>query len=135
MIRRNMNMSLMTAAVLAWAAPAFAHHSFAMFDADNKITITGAVREFQWTNPHVLIWVDVMDEDATEPVTWAVEMTSVGNMRREGWNRETLRPGDHVEVLINPLRDGGPGGGFYAIKFLDEDGREFEMPRIAPPAE
>ncbi|MEE8439271.1 MAG: DUF6152 family protein [Micropepsaceae bacterium] len=109
-----------------------AHHSFAMFDIDNRITITGVVREFQWTNPQVLIWVYIEEEGEDEPVTWAVEMTSVGNLRREGWNRETLEPGDNVELLINPLRNGGPGGGFYAIKFLDED-REFMMPRIAAP--
>jgi hypothetical protein len=105
-----------------------------MFDIDNKITLTGVVREFQWTNPHVLIWVDIQEEGESEPVTWAIEMTSVGNLRREGWNRETLMPGDNVELLVNPLRNGGPGAGFYAIKFLD-DGTEFLMPRIAPPDE
>jgi len=113
---------------------AMARHSFAMFGVDNRMTITGVVRDFQWTNPHVLIWVNVEEEGEVEPVTWAVEMTSVGNLRREGWNRETLEPGDNVEVLINPLRNGGPGGGFYAIKFLDED-REFMMPRVAAPDE
>jgi hypothetical protein len=111
-----------------------AHHSFGMFDVNNRITITGVVREFQWTNPHVVIWVYVEEEGEAEPVTWAVEMTSVGNLRREGWNRETLEPGDNVELLILPLRNGGTGGGFYAIKFLDED-REYMMPRIAAPDE
>ncbi len=120
--------------VLLSGSAAMAHHSFAMFDINNKITIMGVVRELQWTNPHVLIWVYIEEEGEAEPVTWAVEMTSVGNLRREGWNRETLEPGDNVEILINPLRNGGPGGGFYAIKFLDED-REFLMPRIAAPDE
>ena len=114
--------------------PAFAHHSFAMFDIDNKITLTGVVREFQWTNPHVLIWVYVKEEDKDEPVTWAIEMSSVGNLRRVGWNRETLQPGDNVELVVNPLRNGQPGGGFYAIKNLD-DGTEFMMPRTAAPEE
>jgi hypothetical protein len=132
-IRVVMVLALAVFAAL-FSAPVRAHHSFAMFDINNKITITGVVREFQWSNPHIIIWVDVMEEGKAEPVTWAVEMTSVGNMRREGWNRETLKAGDNVELLINPLRDGGPGGGFYAIKFLDE-GREFLMPRIAPPSQ
>jgi hypothetical protein len=124
----------LAATMLLSGNTAMAHHSFAMFDVDNRMTITGVVRDFQWTNPHVLIWVNVEEEGEVEPVTWAVEMTSVGNLRREGWNRETLEPGDNVEVLINPLRNGGPGGGFYAIKFLDED-REFMMPRVAAPDE
>jgi len=113
---------------------AMAHHSFAMFDVNNRTTITGVVREFQWTNPHVLIWVYVEEEGEDEPVTWAIEMTSVGNLRREGWNRETLEPGDNVELLVNPLRNGQSGAGFYAIKNLD-DGTEFMMPRIAAPDE
>ena len=134
-----MHLRIVAAAALAGLLtltghPAKAHHSFAMFDIDNKITLTGVVREFQWTNPHVLIWVYVEEEGEDEPVTWAIEMTSVGNLRREGWNRETLEPGDNVELLVNPLRNGGPGAGFYAIKFLD-DGTEFLMPRIAAPDE
>jgi len=134
MFFRTLMVAALAGIVLLSGNAAMAHHSFAMFDINNKITITGVVRELQWTNPHVLIWVNVVEEGEAEPVTWAVEMTSVGNMRREGWNRETLVPGDNVEILINPLRNGGPGGGFYAIKFLDED-REFLMPRIAAPDE
>ncbi len=124
----------LAALTMLFSSASMAHHSFAMFDIDNRITLTGVVREFQWTNPHVLIWVYVEEEGEDEPVTWAIEMTSVGNMRREGWNRETLVPGDNVELLVNPLRNGQPGAGFYAIKNLD-DGTEFMMPRIAAPDE
>lgn len=124
----------LAACTMLFSNASMAHHSFAMFDIDNRITLTGVVREFQWTNPHVLIWVYVEEEGEAEPVTWAIEMTSVGNLRREGWNRETLEPGDNVELLVNPLRNGQPGAGFYAIKNLD-DGTEFMMPRIAAPDE
>ena len=134
MLFRTLTALGLAAFTMLFSSASMAHHSFAMFDIDNRITLTGVVREFQWTNPHVLIWVYVEEEGEDEPVTWAIEMTSVGNMRREGWNRETLVPGDNVELLVNPLRNGGPGAGFYAIKFLD-DGTEFLMPRIAPPDE
>ena len=48
-------------AILAPAAtvPAFAHHSYAEFDTDNKMTIAGTVKEFQWTNPHSWLLVNV----------------------------------------------------------------------------
>ena len=70
-------MKLSTISILAalifgsLAVPAAAHHSFAMFDDDNKMAITGVVREFQWVNPHIVIWVDVPTEGREEPVTWA----------------------------------------------------------------
>ena len=134
MLFRTLTALGLAAFTMLFSSASMAHHSFAMFDIDNRITLTGVVREFQWTNPHVLIWVYVEEEGEDEPVTWAIEMTSVGNMRREGWNRETLVPGDNVELLVNPLRNGQPGAGFYAIKNLD-DGTEFMMPRIAAPDE
>ena len=134
MLFRTLTALGLAAFTMLFSSASMAHHSFAMFDIDNRITLTGVVREFQWTNPHVLIWVYVEEDGEDEPVTWAIEMTSVGNMRREGWNRETLLPGDNVELLVNPLRNGQPGAGFYAIKNLD-DGTEFMMPRIAAPDE
>ncbi len=97
----------------AVAAPALAHHSFAMFDFNRIVTLKGAVKEFQWTNPHVVLWVET-DPTASEPaVTWSVELTSPGNLTRSGWSRTSLKPGDKVEVELNPLRDGKHGGGFH----------------------
>ena len=125
-----------TAAALAWgcAAPAFAHHSFAMFDAEKTITLTGTVKEFQWANPHALIWLVVQDAGKPAAVTWAIELTSPGNLRRGGWNKESLKPGDKVEVTANPLKDGGPGGGFFSLKFVDS-GKVLSMNRVLPPKE
>ena len=109
--------------------PAFAHHSFSMFDAQKNVTLIGTVKEFQWTNPHVVIWVDVIDPVTSRPVTWAIEHTSTGNLRRDGWTRETLKPGDKVEVVGSPLRDGGPGAGFVSLKIL-ATGKTFAIPNI-----
>ena len=111
------------------SVPAVAHHSFSMFDAQKNITLIGTVKEFQWTNPHVVIWVDVIDAVTSQPVTWAIEHTSTGNLRRDGWTRETLRPGDKVEVVGSPLRDGGPGAGFVSLKIL-ATGKTFAIPNI-----
>jgi hypothetical protein len=96
--------------VLLLTAQADAHHSFAMFDFDKVVTITGTVKEFQWTNPHVVLWVDVPGKDPAKPDQWWLEMTSPGNLTRGGWNRKAFNPGDRVEVELNPLRDGKLGG-------------------------
>ena len=95
-------------AVLA-GAPATAHHSFAMFDRDKSVTLTGSVREFQWTNPHA--WVQMLVKDASgKDVEWSIEGASTINLTRQGWSRNSLKPGDRVVIVIHPLKDGSPGG-------------------------
>ena len=89
------------------AAPAVAHHSFAAFDRDRQITLTGVVREFQWTNPHAWIQVVVTDEKGRQ-TEWGLECGSPNMMARTGWKRTTLKPGDRVVVVGSPLKDGKP---------------------------
>ena len=96
----------------AAGAPADAHHSFAMFDFSKTVTLKGEVKEFQWTNPHVILWVVGSRGDGAAPEEWTVELTSPGNLTRMGWTKRSLNPGDKVQVDFNPLRDGKHGGGF-----------------------
>jgi hypothetical protein len=110
--------SAFAVAALLAAAPVLAHHSGAMFDSDKKIVLQGEVREFNWTNPHSSIKVAVPGADGT-PVIWAIEMNSPGNLVREGWKRTSIKPGDKVAVLVNPLRDGKPGALYLSIRLAD----------------
>jgi len=101
-------------AIAAWlSGSALAHHSFAMFDRDKKVTLVGTVREFQWTNPHSWIEIDVPDS-AGNPQKWSVEMNSPNNLGRQGWRSSTLKAGDKVTVIISPLRNGDKGGLFVS---------------------
>ncbi len=107
------------AALLAGAmalAPAIAqaHHSFAMFDQSRQVTVSGTVRDFQWTNPHAFIEL----EDA-QGKTWGVELNSPNNLVRQGWKRTIVKAGDKISVVLNPLRDGRPGGLFTALTLPD----------------
>ena len=113
----------------AIAAPALAHHSFAIFDASRIVILDGTVREFKWTNPHVLIILAVADGKA-EPAQWAIEMNGPGGIAREGWKPKTLTPGMPVSVTIHPLRDGTHGGQFLAVKL--PDGTELGNPNREP---
>ena len=97
---------------LAASAPAAAHHSFAMFDFGKTVTLKGEVKEFQWTNPHVILWVVGSRGAGLAAEEWTVELTSPGNLTRMGWTKRSLNPGDKLEVEFNPLRDGKHGGGF-----------------------
>ena len=98
---------------LMYAVPAFAHHSFAMFDAEKSMTIDGTVKEFQWTNPHSWILMDVKGDQ------WAIEMGAPGGLARQGWVPKTLTPGMAIQATIHPLKDGTHGGQFMAVKLPD----------------
>jgi MYXO-CTERM domain-containing protein len=90
-----------------------AHHSFAMYDSTKLLTVDGTVTNFQWTNPHVLLWVTGSTSAGEAPTLWTVELpTSPGNLKRMGWSKRSLKGGDKVLVELNPLRDGKHGGSF-----------------------
>ena len=97
------------AAALIWAAPAFAHHSFAMFDYNKDVTLVGTVKELQWTNPHIHLFVNVPDGKGGM-VEWDVEGGTPNNLRRTGWSRDVVKPGDKVSVAIHPMKNGTNGG-------------------------
>lgn len=110
--------SLATAATLI-AAPAMAHHSFAMFDLEKNVTIQGVVKEVQWANPHVWIQVLVPSAEGGQPTEWGVELGTTGMLQRTGWTRSTLKPGDKVTVVIHPLRSGRASGSLVTIDVPD----------------
>jgi len=106
-------------ASLALALPVAAHHSFAMFDFSKTMTMKGTVTEFRWTNPHVALLVQFDPQPGAAPEVWSMELTSPGNLTRGGWTRHSFKPGDHIELVFNPLRDGKHGGAFDKATILE----------------
>ena len=112
-----------TATVLALAlvaSQAMSHHSFAMFDQSQRITLKGTVTEFQWTNPHAFIELDVAGPDDNAG-HWQLELNSPNNLKRQGWASSSLKTGDAITVTLNPLRDmsGHKGGLFITLTKAD----------------
>lgn len=112
--------SVMLAAALAplFAAPAAAHHSFAMFDATKLLAWNGTVKEFEWTNPHVWIHIMVPDAGGT-PREWSFEMQATAQASSGGWNSTIVKPGDKVTIEYHPLKDGSRGGELVAATLPD----------------
>jgi hypothetical protein len=106
----------LTAALIA--VPGGAHHSFAMFDQTKSVTIKGQVVEFQWTNPHAFIELEVPDGQGGAN-RWSIELNSPNNLTRQGWRRSSLAVGQTVSVTLNPLRNGKKGGLFNKVVFAD----------------
>jgi hypothetical protein len=101
------------------AAPAVvqAHHSFAMFDLNSQLTMTGTVTAFQWTNPHAYIELDVSGARGVQH--WTIELGSPSILMQAGWTFKDLKYGDRVTVIVNPLRSKKQGALLSRITMPD----------------
>jgi hypothetical protein len=113
-----MRLLLVAALLLSGAVPAAGHHSFAGVDRSKRVTLTGVVKEFQWNNPHAWIQILVTDDKGRQ-TEWGAECGSPNMMARTGWQRGTLKPGDKVVAVVNPLKDGRPNGSLVTITLAD----------------
>jgi hypothetical protein len=103
--------------VCTFATAALAHHSSAMFDDQQSVTLSGTVRQFQWSNPHC--WIQVVVADKSGPVEWSIEMGSPSQLFRGGWRPTLLHAGDAIVVVVHPMRDGSKGGLFVSATRAD----------------
>ena len=111
-------LSLAAIGAVAFVAPALAHHSFAMFDAEKTVTLDGTVKEFEWSNPHSWIRVDVADQTGKQ-LQWALEMNAPAQLTQRGWNPTIIKPGDKITLTMHPLKDGARGGQFVTATLAD----------------
>ena len=96
-----------------------AHHSFAAtFKSDETIAVEGVVTEFSFTNPHILVYLDVTDADGSV-TNWMSEGAAANLMRRSGWDRDTLESGDVIRVHGNSTHDGSPMVSIESIDVLE----------------
>jgi len=91
------------------AGGAQAHHSFAMFDMTKEVTVSGTVKQFQWTNPHAYIQVVAKDSSGKD-IEWSLEMGAPMYLYARGWRPSSLKAGMPISATVNPLRNGKPGG-------------------------
>ena len=123
-------------ALLFAAGPAASHHNFAAhFRLEETVAISGVVTEFRFVNPHVRVYLDVMNEDG-EVETWMAEGDASVALRRSGWTADQLKPGDRIQVIGSPARNGSNMLGWQNIVLADGssigggDGRDAERQRI-----
>ena len=108
-----------------------AHHSFAPYEPDVQITFSGVVTEFQWTNPHIYIEMDVAGADG-EVRHWLIECANTTILNRVGWKWNMIKPGDEIAVVVSPLRNGEPAALLKRVRL--PDGTEFGNGGPAGPA-
>ncbi len=94
--------------LLIVSALAAAHHSvFAVYDIEDSITIEGVVTEIWFKSPHIRVFVEVTGEDG-EKVVWNTHGHNPTSLRRRGWQRDTLKPGERITMSGDPTYDGSP---------------------------
>jgi hypothetical protein len=120
-----------SAGAAALVAPVEAHHSFAMFNQREIMTLEGTVREFQWTNPHAFIEMEVRRGNVTR--NYSIELNSPNNLTRQGWRRNSLHSGERITLRMNPLRNGEPGGLFLDLRKADGTVLDSGLPKNGQP--
>jgi hypothetical protein len=100
------------------ATGAAAHHSFAIFDHTQTYTLKGKVVDFQWTNPHGYLELDVA-EGPHGVSRFTIELTSINMLRRAGWRSSDVGPGDEVTAIVAPLLSGEHGGLLLELEVPD----------------
>ena len=103
-------------------APTFAHHSAVMFDDQKEVTVSGTVKEFQYTNPHSWLLVDVAGADG-KVTTWGFEAEGPTTLMQMKVRRSDFAPGTKVKITGHPMKDGRPAASW--TKAIRADGTEF----------
>lgn len=105
-----------------------AHHGVSQFETEKEVTVTGVVKEFQYTNPHSWLLVDVTNKDGSV-TTWGFEAEGPGVLMRNGVRKSDFTPGTKLTVTGHPLKNGQPAASW--VKAVRADGVEFN-PRLRP---
>jgi len=114
---KHLHPTVIIAVACAISSTASAHHSFAMFDSTKKIDIKGTVKQVQWTNPHV--WLEMVVNENGQQKTYDFEGGAVAVLKRFGWNKDTVKPGDVITLTAHPFKDGKAGGSIDFVTLAD----------------
>jgi len=106
------------AAWLLLSVAAAAHHSPAVFDRTKEVKLVGVVKEFKWSNPHSWIEMEIRNPSGAAE-GWSVEMNPPSYLVKAGWKSTTIKAGETITVMINPLRTNEKSGKFVSITLPD----------------
>ena len=110
--------ALLLGMALLHARPAFAHHSYAIYDNDKTLALLATVEAFRWANPHTVLEL-VSHTNGEGQTRWTIESSSPGILRRFGWTGHSVKRGDRVLVEFSPMRDGSHAGRLHTLTLVD----------------
>jgi hypothetical protein len=117
-MKRKLLAVLASIATLAlFSGAVMAHHGVAGYDLTKTVTLHGTVTKFDWSNPHVVVYVDAKN-DRGEMQNWTIEFAAPIHMVRAGWTKNVMKPGDEIAIDTHPSRNGAPVGLSSTITFI-----------------
>jgi hypothetical protein len=117
MSRKSFFILLTIALVGMFSNVAAAHHGVAGYDMTKTVTLHGTVAKFDWSNPHVVVYVDAKN-DGGELQHWTIEFAAPIHMVRAGWTKNAMKAGDEIMIDTHPSRNGAPVGISSTITFI-----------------
>jgi Family of unknown function (DUF6152) len=118
-IHHGLTLGLFCTAILGISLPALGHHSFAAYDATQTRTLNGTIETFEWSNPHVALKLLVPRDDGGTPQEWSIVTSSPAILVHFGWTQTSIKPGDRISAVLNPMSDGSYGGRLHTVIMLD----------------
>jgi len=115
---KRVTLLAMICGLLVVSAPVFAHHGNSAYDMSKSVPVKATVTKFEYTNPHTQIYYDVTDEKG-EVEHWVAETTNPAMLKRVGWSKESLKPGDQVTLFVNPNKVGAKVTFLQKVVFTD----------------
>ena len=113
----------MTMLFVIAASSAYAHHSATMFEQTKQITVEGVVKEFQYSNPHSWLLVDVKDKNG-KVTTWGFEAEGPSTLQRAGIRPSVFPAGTKVTMTGRPMKDGTPAA--IWVLAVKDDGKKYD---------
>jgi len=102
---KRLSLRILLVGLLTTSGPAFAHHSWHGLDKSNQTTVKGIVTNFDWSNPHVWITVEVKDDKGSDE-KWSAGGPSPSRLANKGWDKDTIKPGDEISITGARSTDG-----------------------------
>ena len=99
-----------------------AHHYLPMFDKEHPIRLVWIVKQLRYMGAHTFMILEIKNGNG-EAQLWNLQGSAPSDLARDGWSSQTLKPGDELEMTIDPLRSGAPGGAWNVNKARFKDGR------------
>ncbi len=102
---------------MMFSPASWAHHGVAGYDLTKTVTVHGTVTKFDWSNPHVVVYLDAKS-DTGELQHWTIEFAAPIHMVRAGWTKNAMKTGDDITIDTHPSRNGAPVGISSTITFI-----------------
>lgn len=123
MTKARLRVLLSIGAISLMTMPGLAHHSGAMFEKEKTITVEGVVKQFQYTNPHSWLLVDVKNKDGSV-TTWGFEAEGPSTLQRAGIRPSDFAVGTKLKITGHPMKDGSPAAAW--VDAVRADGKRFD---------